>query len=162
LIANAIHALGQLRLADSVPVLSSLLAAGALERLYRAWHDHSQQLSRLAPEHWPLDRLPSDRRSLVVTTLAVCETPADRPSSLDELLKAEAARLSNAAAAALALIGGTMAQHALYRAILTHPALDRAPALIAALDQLDGTTGTLLPMLLREPEIDPMTRWTLV
>lgn len=146
LLEHVITAAGLLEDEAAVPLLAPMLGASAYAHLRRAWTEQIHQCQGVAPEDWPLATMPPDRRQMIATTYARCESRADRPSAMDELLQLHAIHLSDAAAAALTRIGGEAACAELRYALLAAPDA-AAPALIAALNTIDGGPSTLIVLL---------------
>jgi HEAT repeat protein len=154
----ATQSLGRLGDPGATETLVALLGPAALEHLLRAV---PPALVEATPARCLADpALPAGLRLQLTTALARAMTPADQPTTLRELLIAEANRLRAAAAQALGRIGGASAVAALRAALACDSATEATAAAADALAEVAG--GRALIERLAAAEVGGSVRWQIV
>lgn len=166
----AVYALGTIGSGDSVPTLCALLGTQTALRIRSAWMAKVPHLPGLPFERWTEIPLPPDVRLALLTALAVGETNADQPTSFDELVEMESARIRRAAAEALVRVSRRTEpeiRQTVYAALLE--ALRRAVpgnearCLLRCLVEVSADGGLqALAQLLADPALDPGLGWLVI
>ncbi len=173
IIAAAAQALGRIGADESVPALRALLSTDTTAYLRSIWLERNPQLASQPASQWSDVDLSDEHRTALMTLLSDGQTPADAPSTLDELVVYEANLVRIAAAETLADIANHAdnadhtGQHPAYNALLHTIRAEFPPKIIhhllECLKRASSDNGlSAVENLLSDSGLDPILRWQVI